>query len=256
MVALAAARPPRAAPAAAGLWYNAGMLQRVAGAAVCAALFWSVSVLGAARPAEGPQAQAEYDQAFLSAWAQQPRATLAAPGPPAKIVVVKFNDWMCPGCKYAFEAFKPLLAKYAAIPGALKYLEKDWPWNTACNTGTQQTFRGHEAACDAAAAVRLAADAGKRDAMIDWLFRNQEGMTPDRVKAHVVETLAIGAGAYPAAYARKLLEIRKDVDEGLALHLNATPTYYINGIKAAGGDGGTIPERYFELALKYEFERK
>ena len=73
---------------------------------------------------------AEVDKRFLQVWNQQPRATLLAPPGPGKVVIVKFNDWMCPGCKYWYDTLKPVLAKYQATPGAIKYVEKDWPWNS------------------------------------------------------------------------------------------------------------------------------
>jgi protein-disulfide isomerase len=74
--------------------------------------------------------QAELDAGFLVAWKQQTREKLNVPATGAKVVVVKFNDWMCPGCRAAAAAFKPLLDKYASLPGALLYVE-DWPWNAS-----------------------------------------------------------------------------------------------------------------------------
>ena len=206
--------------------------------------------------------QAELDAGFLNAWKQQPRATLNVPATRAKLVVVKFNDWMCPGCRAAAAAFKPLLAKYEAMPGVLQYVEKDWPWNTKCNANTNQTFLGHEASCDAAAAVRLAADQGKREEMTTWLFANQPNVSndasrrvmPERVRAKAAELLAVKD--FDAAYALKLPDIKKDVAEGQALQIRSTFTYFINGVRAVGADEVTIPAHYFELALKYEFEKK
>ena len=36
---------------------------------------------------------------FTNAWWQQPRVDLGIPADGAKVVVVKFNDWLCPACK-------------------------------------------------------------------------------------------------------------------------------------------------------------
>ena len=206
------------------------------------------------------QTQAELDAQFLDAWKLQKHETLIVPPTRAKLVVVKFNDWMCPGCRAAAETFAPILAKYSSLPGALLYVEKDWPWNVNCNAGTTATFPGHEASCDAAAAVRLAADRGKREAMATWLFANQpeadaaRKTMPDRVRAKAAEIL--GVKDFDAASALKLPDIRKDVAEGRALGIHSTPTYFVNGVRAVGADEGTIPAHYFELALKYEFDKK
>jgi protein-disulfide isomerase len=244
------------------------MVSRLSGFVPAALAGVVLLLLRSGAPVERVQAQgaaptqAELDAGFLNAWKQQPRVTINVPAARAKLVVVKFNDWMCPGCRAAAAAFKPLLAKYEAMPGALQYVEKDWPWNTKCNANTSQTFVGHEASCDAAAAVRLAADQGKREEMTTWLFANQPNASnaaslrvmPDRVRAKAAEMLAVKD--FEAAYALKLPDIKKDVAEGLALKIRSTPTYFINGVRAVGADEVTIPVHYFELALKYEFEKK
>lgn len=206
------------------------------------------------------QSQAELDRRFLEVWAQQPRMNLGVAPGGAKVVIVKFNDWMCPGCKFWYEQLKPVLAKYQATPGAIKYVEKDFPWNAECNTALRQTIPGHEAACAAAAAVRLAAERGKRETMAEWLYANQPG-TPaqrqtmlSRVRAKTIELT--GIRDFAAAYAAKLPEIRKDIGEGIASQVQSTPTYFINGIRAAGPDGSTLPLRYLELAIQHELSRR
>ena len=230
-----------------GLQVNRALLPVALAAAV-------MSLTGASR-----QNQKELDQRFLDFWKQQPRVTLPVPGPAAKVVIVKFNDWMCPGCKFWYEQLKPVMAKYQATPGALKYVEKDWPWNSECNPAVQ-TIHGHEASCAAAAAVRLAADRGKRDAMIDWLYANQPETEPERqtmlarVKAKTTEML--GIKGVTAADATKLPEIRKDIDAGVAAHVQSTPTYFINGIRASDPEGRTFQLHYVEVAIQYELSKK
>lgn len=201
----------------------------------------------------GSQSQEQYDKQFLDQWAVQPRVNTGVPASRAAVLVVKYNDWMCPGCKMAHESFKPILEKYQAKPGTLDYVEKDWPWNTECNSAALQTFKGHEASCDAAVAVRLAADRGKRDTMIAWLFANQEGMTPDKVRAKTTEML--GVKDFAAAFASKLPAIRKDIADGQAIKIQSTPTYYVNGIRAGDQQGRTLPPHYFDLAIQYELTR-
>jgi protein-disulfide isomerase len=211
--------------------------------------------------ARGAQAQSDPDKRFLEDWDRQPRVTVAVPpGPAAKVVIVKFNDWMCPGCKYWYETLKPVLAKYQATPGAIRYVEKDFPWNVGCHPGLSQTINGHEASCAAAAAVRLAADRGKREAMAEWLYAHQPQSPAqfkpmlDEVKAHASEVL--GIKDFVAAYMTKLPDIQKDVSDGVAVKVNSTPTYFINGVRTSGGDGTVIPIHYFELAIQRELQKK
>jgi protein-disulfide isomerase len=210
--------------------------------------------------AQAAQGQSEMDKRFLEQWDRQARVSVPVPpGPPAKVVIVKFNDWMCPGCKYWYETLKPVLAKYQATPGAIRYVEKDFPWNTGCNAALKETIRGHEASCAAAAAVRLAADRGKRDAMAEWLYAHQPQSAPqgklvlDEVKNHASEVL--GIKDFVAAYMTKLPDIQKDVADGIASRVSSTPTYFINGIRAASPDGTTYDLHYVELAIQRELQK-
>ena len=162
---------------------------------------------------------------------------------------MKFNDWQCPACKAAYYAYKPILDKYArSAPGAIKYVTKDYPLNSRCNF--TMTAPGHPAACEAAAAVRLAGDRGKGDEMAEWLFGRQETLTPQMVEAEVKQRF--GISDFGAEYDRALPAIKRDVADGAALHIQYTPTYYVNGVKAQTPEGGYILPQYFDWALQYE----
>ncbi|MEO8483798.1 MAG: thioredoxin domain-containing protein [Acidobacteriota bacterium] len=187
---------------------------------------------------------------FAKAWAQQPRVDLGIPASGAKVVIVKFNDFMCPSCRQAEAFYKPVLDKFAkSNPGAVKYVVKDWPWNSGCNFNTSSTIPGHEAACNAAAAARMARDRGKYDEMVEWLYANQ-GTTAAAVRAAAERLLAVKD--FDAEYARKLPEIRRDVADGGVLRINSTPTFFINGVRLPEG---TIAAPYFELAISLELKR-
>ena len=95
--------------------------------------------------------------------------------------------------------------------------------------------------------------------MAEWLYANQPtapAQAPivlERVKSHASEVLRLKD--FAAAYATKVADIKKDIAEGMAVHVQSTPTYFINGVKA-GDDNGTLPLHYFELAIQYELGKK
>lgn len=189
---------------------------------------------------------------FDDAWAKQPRVDLGIPADGAKVIVVKFNDFQCPGCRETHEWYKPVLEKFAASnPGAVKYVLKDWPWQSSCNFN----FKGemHPAACEAAAAVRMARDRSpaKEVQMTDWLYSHQNPpATPDQVKAAAKEIL--GVTDFAREYAAKLPDIRKDVADGGALSIGSTPTLFINGVRI---DRQLMPPAYFERAIQLELNK-
>jgi uncharacterized membrane protein/protein-disulfide isomerase len=203
-------------------------------------------------------------QNFASAWAAQPRVDLGIPAGSAKVVVVKFNDWLCPGCKAMHMAYEPILQKYAkSNPGAVKYVVKDWPWSATCNFNIASTIHGHEASCQAAASVRMARDRGQGDAMVDWLFANQEqlvgydlaGNTDAAVAAIKNEAAKLGVKDFDLQYPSKLADIRRDVADGGVLEVHVTPTFFVNGVRTTDANGNNLPAEYFDLAIKLELEK-
>jgi hypothetical protein len=227
-----------------------------------------------------PRAQAalvplspDEEKRFTDAWAQQPRVDLGVPAAGAKVVVVKFNDWLCGGCKAMHEVYQPLFDKYEKeMPGAVKYVVKDWPWNSRCNFTVPQTFGGHESSCEAAVAVRLARDRGKEREMVAWLFSEQERLIALRlqpgtpaaaeVKARATALLGLKPGEFEREYPLRLQAIRLDVADGVAQQVEVTPTYYVNGIKTTApvnhetGQGGqNLPPNYLDLAIRLELKK-
>ena len=190
------------------------------------------------------------EKAFADAWAKQVRTDLGIKGDGAKVIVVKFNDFVCPACGQAEMVYKPVLQKFAAAhPGALKYVMKDWPWNKSCNFNITSTIPGHEAACDAAVAARVARDRGKYDQMVDWLFTHQDA-GPAALRQEAVKIL--GPFDFDREYAAKIGDIRRDVADGGVLGIQSTPTFFVNGVRLPAG---IMPVQYFEAALNLELNR-
>jgi vitamin-K-epoxide reductase (warfarin-sensitive) len=188
-------------------------------------------------------------EAFADAWAKQPRIDLGIPADGAKVIIVKFNDFECGGCAQAEMFYKPVLQKFAAShPGAVKYVVKDWPWDTKCNFNAGRTIPGHEAACDAAAAARMARDRGKYDEMAAWLYANQ-GARPDAVRAAAARIA--GVTDFDREYALKLPGIRSDIADGGVLGIGSTPTYFVNGVRL----NNTLPTHLLELAINLELQK-
>jgi uncharacterized membrane protein/protein-disulfide isomerase len=189
---------------------------------------------------------------FDDLWAAQPRIDLGVPAGDAKVVIVKFNDWQCPSCKLSYFAYKPILDKYAqTMPGAVKVVTKDYPLSSRCNFSMPREM--HSAACEAAAAVRLATEKGKTDQMVQWLFANQETLTPSVVEAQTKSML--GVADFGREYDRLLPDIKRDAADGAALNVQYTPTYYIDGVKAQANEGAWLPAEYFDYAIQYELRK-
>src|SRR6185295_10331786 len=126
--------------------------------------------------------------------------------------------------------YKPLVAKYASNPG-VRFVLKHFPLEGECNPYAPNG--GHSAACEAAAAVVEARQAGKSEKMTDWLFDNQDSLTPSgvRVAAHDIG----GVADFNGGYAEALKEVKAEAELGGRIGVGSTPTIVLNNRKLPAG---------------------
>ena len=253
----AAATPVRRLPAA--LARHAGAMVRrpaaLAGALLAAGLaivpaVWLRGLEADPLDVERTLAAADRSAEFDRWWAGQGRVELPFAVPDGRVVVVKFTDYQCPACARTHVGYAPILARYAAShPGAVQVVTMDYPLDPACNDGTPAG--PHDAACEAAVAVRLARRVGtaEADEMEDWLYANQATMTPESVAAAVLEIA--GVAEFEADYAAVIDDVRADIAAAAALAVEATPTFVINGVVLKGG----LAPQFFDRALARELAR-
>lgn len=203
----------------------------------------SEQAAAAAIPALTAEQQRQLEQ-YLGAQQRVP-VMVATEG--AAVVLVKFNDYMCPPCGQTFAQYKPVLAKWtSAYPGKLKFVTKDYPLDPECNqfapTGA------HMASCEAAVAVRLAREKGKAAPMEDWLFANQPTLTPSSVKD--AATRIAGVTDFDARYQATLQLVKGDIAQGGQLQVQGTPTFFLNGIRLPG-----LQPSFLDGAIALEMKR-
>ena len=204
--------------------------------------------LSAEAPAEpvletlSPEQIAEWEKYLDS---QTPVAELLPMGD-AKVRVVKFNDYQCPACRQTWELYRGIIARYEQqYPYAFIYESRDFPLELECGVGNA----GHGAACEAAAAVRMARVNDKDRELEAWLFRNQSfDMTRDDVKRGLQEVAQVTN--FDEQYPKVVEEVRADAQLGQKLGVNSTPTFYINGIKL-----GSLRPTYFDATIRHALKK-
>ena len=206
------------------------------------------TVRDAAEAAARPELTATQQSEFERYYTAQPRLPIVVPAEGAKVLVVKFNDYQCPPCRQTYMEYKSIFEKYeAAQPGAVRLVLKDFPLESECNAGVTSDL--HSSACEAAVGVRLARERGRAEPFEQWLFDNQSRMTPQLVREGVREVGQVTN--FDARYAATLEAVKGDIGYGRQLGVTATPTFFINGVRIAGG----LPPVYFEQAIAYELAR-
>nr|AXL05299.1 hypothetical protein A3J29_11825 [uncultured bacterium] len=179
--------------------------------------------------------------------AAQPRIPVMVPSDGAAVVVVKFNDYQCPGCGQTYRDYKPVIAKWnKEAPGKLKFITKDYPLERECNQFVAQDM--HPGACEAAVAVRLAREKGKGEAMEDWLVANQPALNAETVKK-AAATVG-GVTDFDKRYAAQLELVKADIAQGQQLKVTGTPTFFVNGMRMPG-----MRPEYFDAMIAWEMKR-
>ena len=216
-------------------------------AAVGAAIGWFPRETTAVALAPAFPPLTEQERADLEKWwAVQEKVDLPIPAEGAKVLIVKFSDYMCPACRQTYEFYKPVLGKYLA-GGEVRYFVKHYPLEAECNPSAPNN---HYASCEAAAAVIMARSKGTAEKLEQWIFSNQPTLTPDTVKRAAKEVG--GIEDFDAQYQQALQEVKADASLGATLKISQTPTFYINGRKLTGTTITPPPvfDYLIELALK------
>lgn len=202
------------------------------------------AVKTAAQQSDDPKVQ------FEAWWNAQPRIETGVPLNGAKVVVVKFSDFQCPGCKQTWLMYTPVLKKYTDAAGAtVRYVMKDFPLNSNCNVAVQTQM--HPFSCDASVAYRAAVERGKGEAMEKWIFDNQATLTTASVR-QAAKDIA-GITDFEREVSLRMAGIKKDTSDGGALQISSTPTFYINGVKLPTGQW--LNPEYFDLAIQLELKK-
>ncbi|MCE0536127.1 DsbA family protein [Kineosporia rhizophila] len=137
------------------------------------------------------------------------------------VTFVEFLDFECEACGAAYPFVEQLREQYA---GRVTFAARYFPIDSHVN------------ARPAAQAVEAAARQGKFEQMYQKMYETQtswgEGREPrPELFRSFAEELGLDLAAFDSDYASAEVadRIQKDVDEGLALGVQGTPTFFING---------------------------
>ncbi|MGN7781115.1 DsbA family protein [Mycolicibacterium sp. 22603] len=141
--------------------------------------------------------------------------------PDATVTFVEFLDFECEGCRAAYPIVEQLRVEYGdRVEFVLRYFP----------------LPGHVNAERAARAVEAAARQGRLEAMYRVMYETQsqwgERRTPaDDVFRGFAEELGLDMARFDSDYAapETAQRVRRDVEDGVALGVHGTPTFFIDG---------------------------
>ena len=135
----------------------------------------------------------------------------------ARVTMVEYGDFECPGCKVAAPTPKLLLERF---PNRIRFVYRHFPLEEA-----------HPHALLTAEASEAAAAQGQFWPMHDVLFQNQA-----HLKEKDLFRYAAGLGLDMARYAAEmddhiyLQKVREHIEGARLSHIRATPTFFVNGV--------------------------
>lgn len=166
----------------------------------------------------------------------------------AAVTISEFVDFRCPACARAYAVGKQLIEKY---PNDVRVVFHSYPLDNECNSSLPRQV--HAASCLASYAAECASEQGKFWEFADRLFSDQqrEFSRPDlEVHANAVGLDIPSFNTCMNSGQTKGI-VRKDLEEGIRVGVNATPTLVINGRVV---EGLPTPEQ-FDTIVAIEKQR-
>lgn len=142
-----------------------------------------------------------------------------------KVTIVEFGDYQCPACGVAHPVMKEIESEYG---NKITFVFRNFP------------LPMHQNSHISAEAAEAAGKQGKFWQMYDLLYQNQkewsESTSPLDIFATYAKKLGLDVEQFKSdvsnnAYAK---QIEQDIKDGNALGVNATPTFFINGVMMEG----------------------
>ena len=146
--------------------------------------------------------------------------------PAAKVTLVEFGDFQCPACGAAYPIVTQILNNYK---GKINFVFREYPLPV------------HQNADAAAEAAEAAGAQGKFFEMYNLLYSNQnswgDSTSPMDYFTKYAQGLHLNMNKFKSDVQSKKYagKIQQDQNDGNTLGVNATPTFYINGVQQVGG---------------------
>lgn len=148
------------------------------------------------------------------------------------VTLVEFGDYQCPSCGAAHPTVQKIMSEY---DGKVTFVFRNFPLETI-----------HKNAMVAAKYAEASARQGKFWEMHDKLYETQDEWSdlsdPTTKFAEYATALGMDATALKNAAADGTISamINRDMDDGNALGVSGTPTFYVNGKTVANNDYNSL----------------
>jgi len=154
------------------------------------------------------------------------------------VTITEFSDYECPYCRQAHAQLRNIVAQF---PERVRLVHRHFPLDQACNRSIERPF--HQTACRAALVAECAASVGHFWEANDYLFQ-----ASNYLDTQSNEKMAADLNLDPAALDRcmkgeGLAAVKNDIEVGVALKLEGTPSFLVDGQVYMGNLPAAVLER-------------
>lgn len=154
----------------------------------------------------------------------------------SKVTLVEFGDFECPACGAEYPVVTQILQNYK---GKINYVFRNFP------------LPQHANAPEAAEAAEAAQAQGNFFGMFNLLYENQntwgDANDPTSYFVQYAKDLHLDVKQFQSDVKSKKYAslIQQDINDGYAVNVNATPTFFLNGVPMVG----VLPYSDFQTAI-------
>lgn len=141
----------------------------------------------------------------------------------AKITAYIYTDYQCPIC----QTYNVIVHRAAQELAGVKFVHKNLPLDMACNSYLKEPF--HENACMLAKYAISAENQGRFWEFNSEIFEKQPKNEDAVIKLAAEMGFNINKLKSDAYSNATSLELKKDIDSSVGLHIDGTPTIVLNG---------------------------
>ncbi len=160
----------------------------------------------------------------------------------SKVTLVEFGDFQCPACGEEYPVVTQLLQNYK---GKINYVFRNFP------------LPQHANAPEAAEAAEAAKAQGNFFGMFNLLYQNQTTWSdvsdPTSYFLTYAKALHLDVKKFESDVKSKKYNniIQQDINDGYAVSVNATPTFFLNGVPMVG----VLPYSDFQTAIDKDLSK-
>lgn len=160
----------------------------------------------------------------------------------SKVTLVEFGDFQCPACGAEYPVVTQVLQNYK---GKINYVFRNFP------------LPEHQFAPEAAEAAEAAKTQGNFFGMFNLLYQNQDtwssSSNPTNDFTQYAKALHLNIKQFQSDLKSNKYSsvIQQDVNDGYAVNVNATPTFFLNGVPMVG----VLPYSDFQTAIDKDLQK-